>query len=116
MADSTVPSLSLFFPLLVIRRKRKSTAERRQIAEARAQVYERSEGLCELRISPKCWRRITFATMHTCHVIHRSRGGTWDVENLRAGCPECHTGWQHNGGKPCPPKGGVICPSSSSSR
>jgi 5-methylcytosine-specific restriction endonuclease McrA len=64
-------------------------------------LYERSEGFCELRISPKCWRWITFESMHTCHVIHRSQGGTWDLDNLKAGCPECHTGWEHNGGKPC---------------
>lgn len=92
------------FPHRKIRCRSKSAAERRQIAEARAQLYERSQGLCELHVSPKCWLRITFETMHTCHVISRARGGTWDLNNLKAGCVECHTGWEHNGGKPCPAK------------
>ncbi len=102
IADEAIRPILFLFPR--IRRKAKSRAERRHIAEVRAQLYQRSEGLCELRISPKCWHGITFDTMHTCHVIHRSRGGTWDLENLKAGCPECHIGWEHNGGKPCPPK------------
>jgi hypothetical protein len=41
-----------FFPFERIRPKRKSTAERRHIAEVRAQLYQRSEGLCELGSSP----------------------------------------------------------------
>jgi hypothetical protein len=57
---------AFLFPHRRIRARSKSTAERRQIAEARAELYERSQGLCELRLSPKCWVRITFETMHTC--------------------------------------------------
>jgi hypothetical protein len=98
----TLPS-----PTQLIRRRRKSPAERRHITEARVALYERSEGLCELRLSPKCWARITWETMHTCHIISQARCGDWALENLKAGCPECHIGWQHNGGKPCPPKEGI---------
>ena len=95
---------TFLFPHRRIRCHPRSAAERKQIAEARAQLYDRCQGLCELRLSPKCWGSITFETMHTCHVISRARGGTWDLDNLKAGCPECHTGWEHNGGKPGPPK------------
>jgi 5-methylcytosine-specific restriction endonuclease McrA len=94
------------FPHRRIRCRSKSAAERRHIAEVRAQLYERSAGQCELRSSPKCLVGITFETMHACHVISRARGGRFDLENLKAGCPECHIGWEHNGGKPCPPKTG----------
>src|SRR5438132_586085 len=94
------------FPFQRIRRKSKPIAERRHIMEIRVQLYERSGGLCELQVSPKCPRQISFLTMHTCHVVSRGRGGPWDLENLKAGCLECHIGWEHNGGKPCPPKNG----------
>lgn len=94
----------LFSALRPIRRRSKPTAEKAHITEARVQLYERSRGQCELRLSPKCWGGITWYTMHACHVISRPRGGTWNLDNLRAGCPECHIGWQHNGGKPCPQK------------
>jgi len=79
-------------------------AEKRQKALVRQQAFDRSGGQCELRLSPKCWLWITPETMHACHVVSRARGGAWEVSNIKAGCPECHIGWQHNGGKPCPPK------------
>jgi len=82
----------------------RSVAERKEITEVRVQLYQRSGGQCELRLSPKCWGQFTFAQMHTCHVRSRARCGTWDLDNLKAGCAECHIGWEHNGGKPCPPK------------
>jgi len=104
MADTNLAVLP--FPFQRIRRRTKPVAERRQITEARIRLYERSQGLCEMRISPKCWGQITWRTMHTCHVVSRGRGGQWDLENLEAACPECHIGWEHNGGKPCPPKNG----------
>jgi len=83
---------TFLFPHRRIRSRSKSAAERKQIAEARAQLYQRSGGLCELRLSPKCWGQFTFSQMHTCHVVSRARGGTWYLDNLKAGCPECHTG------------------------
>lgn len=92
------------FPFRQIRCRTKTRAERNRIIEARIQLYERSQGQCELRLSPKCWQWVSWETMHACHVISRARGGMWDLENLKAGCPECHIGWQHNGGKPCPQK------------
>jgi 5-methylcytosine-specific restriction endonuclease McrA len=102
MADINLANF--LFPPQQIRRRSKSAAERRHITEARIQLYERSGGMCELRLSPKCLVQVIFETMHMCHVVSRARGGTWDLDNLKAGCPECHIGWLHNGGKPCPPK------------
>lgn len=95
---------AFLFSYFRIRRHAKSPAERRHIVEIRAQLYVRSAGQCEMRISPKCLGWINYETMHTCHVISRGRGGPWDLANLKAGCGECHIGWEHNGGKPCPPK------------
>jgi hypothetical protein len=115
VADSTVAPSPVFFPPFAIRRKRKSTAERRHITEVRIQLYERSEGSCEVRESPKCWNWISWETMHAAHQVSAARGGKFELSNLRASCPECHIGWEHNGGKPCPSKRGVPCPSSSSS-
>jgi 5-methylcytosine-specific restriction endonuclease McrA len=101
VATPSVPNY--FLPLQPIRRHSKPAAERKLITEARVRLYERSYGLCELRLSPKCWRQITWHTMHACHVISRARGGPWDLDNLKAGCPECHL-WEHSGGKVCPQK------------
>ena len=92
-----------FFPQL-IRRKNLSAADRKHITQVRLVVYQRSNGLCELRLSPKCWLRASWDWGHLCHILHRSRSGGWSAENCRWGCPECHIGWEHNGGKPCPPK------------
>jgi 5-methylcytosine-specific restriction endonuclease McrA len=87
-----------------IRCHAKSRVERKRITEARVQLYERSQGLCELRLSAECWGQITWYTMHACHIRSRARGGPWDLENLQAGCPVCHSA-QHNGGpKICPAK------------
>lgn len=96
----------VLFPFRTIRRKAKSAAERRHITETRVQLYERSQGICELQISPKCWRQITWDSMHAAHVVSRARLGTWDLSNLMASCPECHSAEHNAGGKPCPPKNG----------
>ncbi len=81
MADSTVASSPLFFPLFVVRRKRKSTAERRHTTEVRVQLYERSQGLCELRSSPKCLRRCQFlgkvCTLATSFTAAAAERGIW---------------------------------------
>jgi hypothetical protein len=82
----------------------KTRAERNLITEARIQVYERSQGLCELQLSPDCWRQITWHSFHACHIRSRARGGPWDLENLQAGCPACHDAQHNAGGKPCPAK------------
>jgi HNH endonuclease len=87
-----------------LRPRRKTPAERRMIFHARRALFERSGGLCEMRVSPKCEQFVTWRTMHTHHLVARARGGSRDLDNLLAGCGECHTGWKHNGGKPCSPK------------
>jgi 5-methylcytosine-specific restriction endonuclease McrA len=94
------------FPFRRIRCRSKSAAERRQITEARIQLYERSGGACELALSPQCWRTITFLTMHMHHVTTRARGARWDLANLLAICPACHDAQHNANGKPCPPKAG----------
>jgi len=99
--------LNVLFPSQAIRRHAKSAAERRHITEVRLQLFERSGGTCELRLSPKCWEWITWDTMHACHVVSRARGGNWELPNLLAGCPDCHY-WQHQGGKLCPKKWALI--------
>ena len=61
MATNSV--LNVLFPSQAIRRHAKSAAERRHITEVRLQLFERSGGTCELRLSPKCWEWITWDTM-----------------------------------------------------
>ncbi len=87
-----------------LRPRRKTRRERLTIYRVRRAVFERSDGLCEMGISPKCLGGITWRTMHTAHIVSRARGGTWEPNNLLAACFECHIGWEHSGGKLCPPK------------
>jgi 5-methylcytosine-specific restriction endonuclease McrA len=68
------------------------------ITEARIQLYLRSEGRCELQGSQRCWGWISWETMHACHIVSKARGGKFTLSNLKAGCPECHIGWEHAGG------------------
>lgn len=86
-------------------------AEREQRRQLRIALYERCGGRCEMKLSPKCLGRIYFegGFFNSMHMAHKERrwkfpDGGWNLDNLLAGCIECHMGWEHNGGKPCPPK------------
>ena len=102
MASSSVTPF--LFPHQPIRRNSKSAGERRHITEVRLQLFERSQGKCESQISPRCWQWLSWDTMHAAHIRSKARGGTFTLINLLAACPECHIGWEHQGGKPCPSK------------
>jgi 5-methylcytosine-specific restriction endonuclease McrA len=65
--------------------------ERQRITELRLQLFERSAGRCELRLSPRCLDWISWATMRT-HIVSASRGEAFQLSNLKASCPECHIG------------------------
>ncbi len=70
----------------------------------RASVYARSGGLCELHLGPKCVRGVlpfeggVFERAHLVHVRSRGAGGTWEMDNLKLGCPQCHLGYHHTKG------------------
>jgi 5-methylcytosine-specific restriction endonuclease McrA len=72
----------------------------------RDQVYEESGGKCQLNLGPKCQKGIlprdgrVFERAHLVHLRSRGAGGTWDRENLKLGCPQCHLGYHHTEGKP----------------
>lgn len=58
-----------------------------EFQSVKPQVRERSGGLCEARVSPRCSGRGT----HVHHRQLRSQGGTNDVENLLDVCVSCHS-------------------------
>jgi hypothetical protein len=62
--------------------------ERQRITELRLQLFERSAGRCELRLSPRCLDWISWGTMRT-HIASEARGGLFTLSNLKASCPEC---------------------------
>jgi hypothetical protein len=62
--------------------------ERERITELRLQLFERSVGRCELRLSPRCLDWISWATMRT-HIVSASRRGAFQLSNVKASCPEC---------------------------
>jgi hypothetical protein len=64
---------------------------RERITELRLQLFERSKGRCELRLSPRCLDWISWSTMRT-HIVSAPRGGAFQLSNVKASCPECHIG------------------------
>lgn len=99
-------------------RKRRSKLRRGQATKAekamvRAQRFELDGYRCQHiktdRTRPyRCLKRVTWDTGHLAHVIPRSRGGAFTVENTLTKCAECHIGIEHSygpsGQKPCPRK------------
>jgi hypothetical protein len=61
--------------------------ERQRLTEIRLQLFERSNGRCELRRSPDCLDWVSWTTMRVVHAT--GRGGPLTLPNLRAACPEC---------------------------
>jgi hypothetical protein len=59
--------------------------ERQRITELRLQLFERSAGRCELRLSPKCLDWISWNTLRSAQIL----SGPFTLSNLRASCPEC---------------------------
>jgi hypothetical protein len=94
-----------------IRKKRPGTRRGQPTTEEkgvlRLAVYERAQGICELRLGPKCIKGVLRFTGvsplfygHLVHIKSRGAGGKWTMENCRWGCVECHIGYQHTKGVP----------------
>ena len=64
------------------------------VADIRHQLFIRSEGFCELCISP-----INEKTAHMHEQIHRGQGGEISLANSVMICPTCHN-WQHRDRNP----------------
>src|ERR1039457_2920334 len=67
----------------------------------RMQMYARSGGMCESRVSPCCWISASWYAGQAAHIKSRGAGGAFELNNLLWLCPACHQ-WQHNDGKPIP--------------
>lgn len=56
----------------------------------------------------RCLKPVTWETGHLAHIIPRSRGGEFTVENTITKCASCHIGIEHSYGpsgvKPVPAK------------
>jgi hypothetical protein len=97
MAVHTVPSSSLSTQLdakeiaeiareveqIALKCRRYLFPERQRVTELRLQLFERSAGRCELRLSPRCLDWISWATMRT-HIVSAPRGGLFTLSNLAA--------------------------------
>jgi len=62
----------------------------RDVMLRRMEVYKRDRGMCQLRLSKHCTRRLEYETFDLEH----ERGGLcercWCLHNLRASCRPCH--------------------------
>lgn len=81
-------------------RIRKFGEDMTQLREA---VYERSRGLCELKLKG-CEVYAGWLSGQLCHVISKGRGGSDSEGNTLWGCLKCHAHSHNAGGKPCPKK------------
>jgi len=60
-------------------------------------VHELADGVCEIKLSPGCWKRVPYG-YGTHHVVTKKMGGAFtddriwrDGERIRIlGCPSCH--------------------------
>lgn len=59
------------------------------MAELRAEVYDRAAGLCEIKAAG-CEKYAGWLSGHMHHVRHRSLGGSDSLENCQWSCPSCH--------------------------
>jgi hypothetical protein len=97
-------------------RRGKATAEEKAVV--RLAVYERSGGLCELRLGSECYKGILpfegstpWDHGHLVHMKSEGSGGSTDEANCYWGCPWCHLHGLHvQGGK------GKIVPSKNQER
>jgi 5-methylcytosine-specific restriction endonuclease McrA len=67
-----------------ILKARKKRCERRVIREVRAAAINRARGFCE-RCGVHC---LYSGEAH--HLVYRSRGGKWTLENILFLCRSCH--------------------------
>lgn len=63
-------------------------------AQARRQVYERSQGMCEGNVEGVC-PPLPHAAEHVHHILRRSQGGGHDLGNLAHLCHRVHQ-WTHD--------------------
>jgi len=62
--------------------------------EARRQVYERSQGLCEGNVEGVC-PPLPHTAEHVHHILRRSQGGGHELDNLVHLCARAHI-WTHD--------------------
>lgn len=95
-----------YIPVRKVRSKpRRGEPTREAKAEIRKAVYERAGGCCELKLGPECQKGVlpfdgdVFERAHLVHIRSRGAGGTWEMNNLKLGCPRCHLGYHHTEGR-----------------
>ena len=96
-------------PIRKTRGTRKGQPTMAEINAAKLAVYERSGGLCELNLGPKCIKGVLpfkgftpWDHGHFVHIISKGAGGKYTAENGLWGCHECHLGYHHTKGIPLP--------------
>lgn len=82
---------------------------RGELSSAQKDVIRRTRYKMDNECCADCGRWVRWDSgyldsMHLMHVKSKGSGGDWSMENLRTGCPECHSKRHNCGGKPVPKK------------
>lgn len=93
----------MFFRRIKPRTKpRRGQPTKEEKGEIRDEVYRRSGGRCELKISAECIRGVLpkdgtspFDHWHLVHLKSKRRFG-WGMDNVVGGCWKCHLIEMHN--------------------
>jgi len=72
--------------------------------QLRAEAYERSRGLCEMKLRRVCQVYAGWMSGHLAHIKSRGAGGSDEISNVLWACAPCHMASHNCGGKPCPAK------------
>ncbi len=77
-------------------RPRRGKATNQQKRAVRLIVFERSGGVCELKLREDCLGWVPWdgpdiwSRGHAAHILGAGAGGEWTPENIRRSCWRCH--------------------------
>ena len=60
------------------------------VEDARHRIYERDQGMCQLKLSKHCLGKMSFETCELEHLMGGTADRCWCDHNLRIACRPCH--------------------------
>ncbi len=77
-------------PKLKLKPKSKRDSKRVLSEKERLDIYDKYDGLCQLKIKCDGKTKLSRDNFHIDHKTPHSRGGDTDIENAQLSCPACN--------------------------